>query len=73
MTPPFWAQLRGLLCLWMHTQRFPKTRRRAPARAGASFSTEAEKVGENSNKLTIELVNTDSREPQPGDCKPSEK
>ena len=37
--------------------------------AGASFSTEAEKVGENSNKLTIELVNTDPREPQP-DCRP---
>jgi len=36
--------------------------------AGASFSTEAQKVGENSNKLTIELVNTDPRDPQP-DCK----
>lgn len=36
--------------------------------AGASFSTEAQKVGENSNKLTIEMVNTDPREPQP-DCK----
>ena len=40
--------------------------------AGASFSTEAQKVGENSNKLTIELVNTDPRDPQP-DCRPMGK
>jgi len=43
--------------------------RGACSRARASFSTEAQKVSGNSNKLTIELVNTDARDAQP-DCKP---